>query len=400
MLKMGLPFNIFFLCLLGLVGASQEFIELLNLYETTEISQADRTIAVSVSARDLNGVSSSILTAESWLRTHLLAHYPATKISTIVLGKSVLCRRDQEEKWGLVLPSLKNVYHSLRRWGLEQEIKVSAAFSSHCFHPNSVSYSGDLAEKIIKPLLEYIRSANSTYSVIPHSNFSQFSAESMSLVSSHLEAMKRLGFSDLNKINFVAAVPREKNPMMRKLSFVDPYPARPTSLPGIAEPPLHSSVGFSVPANIAKKPSPPLAQIESPPPLSFPLAPELPPFMVPASSPFGFTLPPCNPADQIGAPAPGIGLTQKLWCVAKPSVPEDTLQEAMDYACGAGGADCEEVKPHGNCFYPDTVVAHASYAFNNYWQKNKRNGGTCNFGGTAMLINTDPSFVHCQFVLS
>ncbi|KAK3221196.1 hypothetical protein Dsin_008221 [Dipteronia sinensis] len=73
----------------------------------------------------------------------------------------------------------------------------------------------------------------------------------------------------------------------------------------------------------------------------------------------------------------------------------------MDYACGEGGADCEEISPpHGSCFYPDTLVAHASYAFNNYWQKTKRNGGTCNFGGTAMLINADPSYVHCRFVLS
>ena len=77
--------------------------------------------------------------------------------------------------------------------------------------------------------------------------------------------------------------------------------------------------------------------------------------------------------------------------MAKPSVPAETLQEALDYACSEGGADCEEIQPQGNCYHPDTVVAHASYAFNSYWQKNKRKGGTCGFGGTAMLINADPS---------
>lgn len=91
---------------------------------------------------------------------------------------------------------------------------------------------------------------------------------------------------------------------------------------------------------------------------------------------------------------------QKLWCVAKPSVPEETLQEAMGYACGEGGADCQEIMPNGSCFNPDTAVAHASYAFNSYWQKTKRNGGTCSFGGTAMIINADPSFLQCRFVLS
>lgn len=80
-----------------------------------------------------------------------------------------------------------------------------------------------------------------------------------------------------------------------------------------------------------------------------------------------------------------------MWCVAKPSVPAETLQEAMDYACGEGGAECDEIQPNGNCYYPDTIVSHASYAFNSYWQKTKINGGTCSFGGTAMLINSDPS---------
>ncbi|XVF61000.1 hypothetical protein PTKIN_Ptkin08bG0092900 [Pterospermum kingtungense] len=126
---------------------------------------------------------------------------------------------------------------------------------------------------------------------------------------------------------------------------------------------------------------------------------KLPPPFVPANPPNGFPLPPCNPADN-GAPPPEIGVVQKLFCVAKPSVPTETLQEAMDYACGEGGADCEEIKPYGSCFYPDTVVAHASYAFNSYWKKTKRNGGTCNFGGTARIINADPGFLQCRFVLS
>ncbi|KAL5056875.1 hypothetical protein RYX36_028479, partial [Vicia faba] len=44
----------------------------------------------------------------------------------------------------------------------------------------------------------------------------------------------------------------------------------------------------------------------------------------------------------------------------------------------------------GNCFYPDNLVAHASYVFTSCRQKHKTNGGTCDFGGTAMLIHFDP----------
>ncbi|KAI4327358.1 hypothetical protein L6164_019830 [Bauhinia variegata] len=405
MLKMRWLFHLFFVCLLGLAGAGQESIELLNLCESTEeilqaSSHSDLPVAVLVGAEDLNGVSSSILSAETWLRSFVLAHYPSTKITTIVVGRSALCRPDQEGKFALVWPSLKNVYNSLRRWGLEKEIKVSVAFYLDCLHSNFASYNDDL--EMVKPLVEFLRSVNSTYSVIPHEGFSHFSDKSLNLVSSHLDSIKKVGIFDLNSINVIAILPKGRKPETRKLSVLDSnisplIKVRPPPLSGIAEPPLHSSTGYPIPANVARKPMPPLAQIASPPSKSssFGFAPQLPPLVVPASAPHGFTLPPCNPIDH-GSP----GMVQKLWCVAKPSVPAEKLQQAMDYACGEGGAECEEIRPSGSCYNPDTIVAHASYAFNSYWQKHKRNGGLCNFGGTAMLINSDPSFLHCRFVLS
>ncbi|KAL5205354.1 hypothetical protein ABZP36_033563 [Zizania latifolia] len=61
----------------------------------------------------------------------------------------------------------------------------------------------------------------------------------------------------------------------------------------------------------------------------------------------------------------------------------------MDYTCGSG-VDCDSVQPSGSCFRPDTMITHASYAFNSYWQHTKSNGATCDFGGTTMLITKDP----------
>ncbi|RDX88989.1 Glucan endo-1,3-beta-glucosidase 13, partial [Mucuna pruriens] len=389
-LKMGWLFPLFILYSLGLTVTGQESIEFLNLCETSHdilqvSSHSEFPLAVSVSAGDLNEVSVSVLLAERWLRHNVLAHYPLAKISTIVVGTAAFCRQqDQQHNLAVVLSSLKNVYHSLKRWGLEKDIKVSAAFSLHCLSLKSVSYNNDL--KMVKPLIEFLQEVNSTYSVIPHYGFSHFSDKSLSLVSSHLESMKKLGFFYLNNVNVVAIVPKGRKIVARKLSVVDfspigPLPVRPAPMPEIAKSPM-------VPPNV---PLPPLAQVvSSPPPMVSPtFAPEEPAFVVPASSPPGFSLPPCNPFHN-GSPYPQIFPVQKLWCVAKPSVPEETLQQAMDYACGEGGADCMEIMPQGNCYNPDTVVAHASYAFNSYWQKHKRNGGTCSFGGTAMLIHSDP----------
>lgn len=342
---------------------------------------------------DLNEVSSNILSAETWLRSNVFPFYPSSKITNIVGKTSAFCQ--QNNNLIVVLSALKNLYHSLTRWGLEKNIKVSIAFHLHCFTLNSPTQTHDF--KLLKHMTHFLQTVNSTISLIPpHSDFSD---KNLNLVTTHLESMKKFGFFNLNNIiNVVSNVPKEgKKTITRKLS-VTTIPIRPTPFPEIAEPPLDFPVGYPIPSNFpTTKPLPPLAQVvSSPPPIFSPnFAPQNPPnphFVSPASSPhYGFNYPPCNPRDS-DSPSPQIVPVQKLWCVAKPSVPEETLQQALDYACGEGGADCLEITtPEGNCYYPDTLVSHASYAFNSYWQKHKINGGTCNFGGTAMLINSDPS---------
>ncbi|KAL3616945.1 hypothetical protein CASFOL_039339 [Castilleja foliolosa] len=87
------------------------------------------------------------------------------------------------------------------------------------------------------------------------------------------------------------------------------------------------------------------------------------------------------------------------WCIASASASETTLQVAIDYACGYGGADCSAIQPSGACYDPNTIRDHASYAFNDYYQKNP--GPTsCVFGGAAQLTNTDPSHGNCRFASS
>ncbi|CAN0901884.1 PLASMODESMATA CALLOSE-BINDING PROTEIN 3 [Linum grandiflorum] len=123
---------------------------------------------------------------------------------------------------------------------------------------------------------------------------------------------------------------------------------------------------------------------------------EAPPVFGGPSPPMPF-LPPIVYPPPTGPPRPKTGPPAALWCVAKPSVPDPIMQEAMNYACGSG-ADCESLQSSGPCFQPDTVYAHASYAFNSYWQRTKGAGGSCSFGGTAILVTVDPSYDGCHFV--
>ncbi|KAJ8478139.1 hypothetical protein OPV22_021866 [Ensete ventricosum] len=152
-------------------------------------------------------------------------------------------------------------------------------------------------------------------------------------------------------------------------------PSPPTYIP--------SPIGF------VPNPPPPLGGVPNPP-VYVPSPPEYAPgppiFLPPVVYP-----PPITP------PSPAQG-SRNLWCVAKPTVPDPIIQEAMNYACGSG-ADCDSIQPKGSCYQPDTLIAHASFAFNSYWQRTKVAGGTCDFGGTAMLVTKDPSYDGCHFLI-
>ncbi|XP_047051061.1 uncharacterized protein LOC124656343 [Lolium rigidum] len=82
------------------------------------------------------------------------------------------------------------------------------------------------------------------------------------------------------------------------------------------------------------------------------------------------------------------------WCVCKPGLSDAALQGTLDYACGHG-ADCNALRPGGQCHDPDTLLAHCSYAANSYFQSSK--DAACDFAGTAALSSTDPSSGTCKY---
>ncbi|CAL0329673.1 unnamed protein product [Lupinus luteus] len=84
------------------------------------------------------------------------------------------------------------------------------------------------------------------------------------------------------------------------------------------------------------------------------------------------------------------------WCVTRSDASFQALQTALDYACGAG-ADCSVLQPNGLCFLPNTIQAHASYAFNSFYQRKGRAPGSCDFSGTATIAQSDPSYGSCVY---
>jgi exo-beta-1,3-glucanase (GH17 family) len=97
----------------------------------------------------------------------------------------------------------------------------------------------------------------------------------------------------------------------------------------------------------------------------------------------------------------GNGNSSGVFCVAKDGADNDKLQNGLSWACGQGGANCAPIQQGQRCYLPNNVKSHASYAYNDYYQKNQGVGGTCDFDGTAEISPQDPSkFIQIISVLT
>ncbi|GAA0183725.1 glucosidase [Lithospermum erythrorhizon] len=89
--------------------------------------------------------------------------------------------------------------------------------------------------------------------------------------------------------------------------------------------------------------------------------------------------------------------TNQTYCVAKEGADKKMLQAALDWACGPGKVDCSPLMQGQPCYDPDTVVAHASYAFDAYYRHMGMADGTCNFNGVATISTSDPTHGSCIY---
>ncbi|XP_062076619.1 glucan endo-1,3-beta-glucosidase 4-like [Humulus lupulus] len=99
----------------------------------------------------------------------------------------------------------------------------------------------------------------------------------------------------------------------------------------------------------------------------------------------------------LGASGQVTGNSSAVFCVAKSDADSDKLQDGLNWACGQGRANCSAIQSGRPCYFPNTLENHASYAYNDYYQRMQSAGGTCDFDGTAATSSVDPSYGNCIF---
>ncbi|KAG4195292.1 hypothetical protein ERO13_A06G103200v2 [Gossypium hirsutum] len=92
-----------------------------------------------------------------------------------------------------------------------------------------------------------------------------------------------------------------------------------------------------------------------------------------------------------------MGNVTTVFCVAKDDASEDKLQDGLNWACGQGQANCSVIQSGQPCYLPNNIKNHASYAYNDYYQRMHTVGATCDFDGTATITTNDPSYRSCIF---
>ncbi|CAN6471985.1 unnamed protein product [Victoria cruziana] len=402
-------------------------------------------VIVALPNEQLSEVSASSLAAYSWVQKNVAAYLPGTRISAVAVGNEVFV--DSHNTTDYLVPAMINVHTALTKLGLDRDIKISSPIALSALqtsYPSSAgAFRSDLVERSVKPMLDFLRQTGSFLMVNAYPFFAyKDNADVISLdyalfrpnpgvvdsgsglrytnlfdaqIDAVFAAMSALKYSDLNIMVSETGWPSEGDSDETGASKENAAAYNGNLVLRVltgAGTPLRPQASLDVYLfalfNENKKNGPTsernygLFYPNEQKVYDIPLTPEglkqhsaeEPPV---SSAGGGMTVPVEAPGVVVRSSSPSESLHGQTWCVANERAEKERVQAALDYACGEGGADCTQIQPGSTCFQPDTLLAHASYAFNSYYQRHSRSFGTCDFKGAAYVVTQPPRFGNCVF---
>ncbi|KVH93092.1 glucan endo-1,3-beta-glucosidase 12-like [Cynara cardunculus var. scolymus] len=377
--------------------------------------------------------------AYGWVRRNVVAYYPNTRIEAIAVGNEVFV--DPKNTTGFLIPAMKNIHQAIVKYNLHSDIKLSSPVALSALqnsYPSSAgSFRPELIEPVFKPMFEFLRQTGS-YLMVNAYPFFAYESNSDVISLDYSLFRQNPGVPDagngLRYFNLFDAQIDAVFAAMSALKFDDiPLVVSETGWPSKGD---ENEIGASVEnaaaynGNLIKRiltgggtPLRPKANLtvflfalfnenkktgptsERNYGLFYPNMQKVYniPFTVEDLKNYRSESSPVTGGDGDGSRVSVSNPVKKggngsgeSWCVAR-DVGKDKLQSSLDYACGEGGADCRPIQPGSTCYDPNTLQAHASFAFNSYYQKMGRASGACYFGGAAYVVTQPPNFGKCEF---
>ncbi|KAE8726887.1 putative Stigma-specific Stig1 family protein [Hibiscus syriacus] len=409
-----------------------------KLYDTdatvlTALANSGITVVVALPNELLASMAGDQSAADNWVQSNITKFYPQTKIEAIAVGNEVFV--DPKNTINYLVPAMKNIHASLVKSKLDSAIKISSplAFSAlqNSYPSSAGSFKQELVEPVIKPMLDFLKQTGS-YLMVNAYPFFAYSANSDQISLDYALLKDNPGVVDSgNGLKYHSLFEAQIDAVFAALSAIQYGDVKmvvtETGWPSMGD---ENEIGASEDnaasynGNLVRKvlsgsgtplrPQDPINvylfalfnENQKPGPTSernyglfYPNEQKVYNIPLTEEEAKGGQSTPVN-GNTSQAPVAGeVSKTQvgQTWCVANAKADQAKLQAALDYACGEGGADCNATQPGATCFSPNTLEAHASYAFNSYYQKKTRAAGTCEFGGAAYVVSQRPAYGNCEF---
>ncbi|KAF6159137.1 hypothetical protein GIB67_032754 [Kingdonia uniflora] len=421
-------------------------IDRIKLYDTESsvlkaLSGSNIKLTVSLPNELLYSVAKRQSFADKWVNYNIVSYYPSTQIIAIAVGNEVFV--DPHNTSLFLVTAMRNIHASLIKFKLNKLIKVSSPIALSALqssYPSSAgSFKTQLVEPVIKPMLEFLRQTGSYLMVNAYPFFAyEGNADVISLdyalfrenpgvvdsgnglryfnlfdaqIDAVFAAMAALKYNDLKMVVTETGWPSkgdenetgagEENAAAYNGNLVTKLLTGKSGTP--LKPDADLEVYLFALFNENKKNGPTSERNYG---LFYPSEEKVydVPFTVEQVKEQSKSWKLKSKSSQIPVKGSRTGSKEgrstssgETWCVANEEYRKEKLQEALDFACGEGGADCRSIQPGSTCYDPNTLQAHASFAFNSYYQKRGRVMGTCYFGGAAYVVTQLPKFGKCEF---
>ncbi|KAF8036411.1 hypothetical protein BT93_C2200 [Corymbia citriodora subsp. variegata] len=377
-------------------------------------------LIVGISNSDLLPFSQFQSNADTWLKNSILPYYPATKITYITVGAEAT--EISSNVTALVVPAMQNIFTALRKVGLHKRIKVSTTHSlgvlSRSFPPSAGAFSSNYAS-FLKPLLIFLAENQSPFMIDIYPYYAyRDSPNNVSLdyalfksSSEVIDPNTGLLYTNMfdAQIDALYFALMALNFRTIKIMVTETgWPSKGSAKETAATPDNALTYNTNLIRHVINNTGTPAKPGEELDVYIFSLFNENRKPGLASERNWGLFYPDETSVynlDFTGRGSvdviTGANITSSngtTWCIASSNASEMDLKSALDWACGPGNVDCSAIQPSQPCYEPDTLVSHASFAFNSYYQQNGATDVACSFGGAGLKVDKNPSYDKCIYM--